>query len=225
MEKQDNQVYQGILDLIFSGKRRPGSKLVEEQLAGELGVSRVPVRESLAKLVGQGILVGGGKGGSVRIRDYTPDDVRQLYEYREVLEGVAARAAAQMASSTDIARLEIICQQAAMEIEACHDKRWQELDQHFHFALADASHNRRVIPQLRMLVTECRYLFFVYPHPAADSQQGSQHLKRVHSDHAALVELIKSRNFEAAEARARADMRKSAEKVLRLMIAEDLNLA
>ena len=224
MKKQESPVYNGVLDLVFNGQREPGTKLVEEQLAAELGVSRVPIRESLAKLVGQGILVGGGKGGSVRIRDYTPDDVRQLYEFREVLEGVAARAAAQMASSTDIARLEIICQQAAMEVDECHDKRWQELDQHFHFALADASHNRRVIPQLRMLVTECRYVFFVYPHPTTEPNRLGEHLKRVHGDHLALLELIKTRDAEGAEARARADMKKSAEKVLRIMIAGDLKL-
>lgn len=225
MNKQDNHVYQGILDLIFCGDRTPGSKLVEEQLAGELGVSRVPVRESLAKLVGQGILVGGGKGESVRIRDYSPDDVRHLYEYREVLEGVAARAAAQVASATDIARLEIICQQAASEIHDCHARRWQDLDQHFHFALADASHNRRVIPQMRMLVTECRYVFFVFPHPSTDSQHGIEHLQNVQEGHLTLLELIKSRDADGAENKARADMRKSAEKVQNLLIAGDLNLA
>ncbi len=225
MKKKDDRVYQGILDLVFCGDRKPGSKLVEEQLAGELGVSRVPVRESLKRLVGQGILVGGGKGESVRIRDYSPDDVRHLYEYREVLEGVAARAAAQVASATDIARLEIICQQAASEIPDCHDLRWQELDQHFHFALADASHNRRIIPQLRMLVTECRYVFFVFPHPSTDSQHSAEHLNRVHGDHMALLELIKSRDSEGAEMRARTDMRKSAGIVLRLMIAGDLKLS
>ncbi len=224
MRKKDDHVYQGILDLVFGGDRKPGSKLVEEQLASELGVSRVPVRESLARLVGQGILLGGGKGESVRIRDYSADDVRQLYEYREVLEGVAARAAAQVATATDIARLEIICQQAAGEIHDCNAKRWQELDQHFHFALADASHNRRIIPQLRMLITECRYLFFVFPYPTTDSNYKARSLKSIHEDHLALLELIKSHDAEAAEKRARTDMRKSAEKVLHLMIAGDLQL-
>jgi DNA-binding GntR family transcriptional regulator len=212
------------MDLIFCGDRPPGSKLVEEQLAGQLGVSRVPVRESLAKLVGQGMLVGGGKGESVRIRDYSPDDVRQLYEYREVLEGVAARAAAQVASATDIARLEIICKQAAQEIPDCHDQRWQELDQYFHFALADASHNRRIIPQLRMLVTECRYVFFVFPHPSPDSQHGTEHLQSVQQEHLGLLELIKSHDAHGAENRARSDMRNAAQRVMRLMIEGDLNL-
>ena len=224
MKKQDNRVYQGILDLVFSGGRAPGSKLVEEQLAAELGVSRVPVRESLARLVGQGTLVGGGKGSSVRIRDYTLDDVRQLYEYREVLEGVAARAAAQVATATDLARLEIICQQAAAEISDCHEKRWQDLDQHFHFALADASHNRRIISQLRMLVTECQYVFFVYPYPGSDSLQSAEYLNSVYEDHLALFEFIRSRDAENAEEKARGDMRKSAERILQWMIAGDLKL-
>ncbi len=222
MNKRNNRVYQGILDLVFCGDRAPGSKLVEEQLAAELGVSRVPVRESLAKLVGQGILIGGGKGESVRIRDYSPDDVRHLYEYREALEGVAARAAAQVASATDIARLEIICQKAASEIEECHNESWQDLDQKFHFALADASHNRRVIPQLRMLVTECRYMFFVYTHPLAETERGAEHLKGVHCDHVELVELIKARDAEGAEQKAKNDMRKSADRAIKIMLTGDL---
>ena len=218
MPKQETPVYRGILDLIFCGDRVPGSKLIEEHLASELGVSRVPVRESLARLVGQGVLVGGKRGEGVRIRDYSADDVRQLYEYREVLEGVSARAAAQMASPTDIARLEIICQQAAECLHGHDHERWNELEQQFHFALADASHNRRVAPQLKLLVQECRYIFFGYASPPADSEKSLRFLEKNRRGHIALVDLIKARDADGAEQLIRTDMRESAGRVVHLML-------
>ena len=98
MKAKSNAIYDRVVDMIFCGRFAPGAKLVEEELAAALGVSRVPVRETLAKLVGQGLLGGGGKGQGVA-REYTVEEVRQ-YEYREALEGRRA-AAERGATATD----------------------------------------------------------------------------------------------------------------------------
>ena len=116
-KQADGPVYDRLVNMIFHGRFAPGDKLVEEELAAALGVSRVPIRETLAKLVGQGLLVGGSRGQGVRMREYGIEEVRQLYEYREPLEGIAAAAAARRATSSDLTRMEIICQQAEREID------------------------------------------------------------------------------------------------------------
>jgi DNA-binding GntR family transcriptional regulator len=230
MKAKSNAIYDRVVDMIFCGRFAPGAKLVEEELASALGVSRVPVRETLAKLVGQGLLVGGGKGQGVRLREYTVEEVRQLYEYREALEGVAAAAAARGATATDLTRMEIICEQAEKEIADVSSRKWPDLDYHFHLALAEAGHNSRISYQLRLLVTECRYLFFIYPHPSHVSQLKTQpkdaaaYLRSVQADHLKLLELVKAKNPDEAEHKARADMRKSAERMARLMITGSLQL-
>lgn len=224
--RNDAPVYDRVVSMIFHGRFSPGDKLVEEQLATELGVSRVPIRETLAKLVGQGLLVGGNPGQGVRMREYGIEEVRQLYEYREALEGVAAAAAARHATSTDLTRMEIICSQTNGEIDTLSPERWAELDYHFHMALAKASHNERIIGQMKLLLTECRYLFFIYPHPSRQEsapEDAVAHLRSVHEDHLELLELIRSQVPEEAERKARADMRKSADRFARLIITGSLS--
>lgn len=78
---------------ISSGHVQPGARVVETQLAARLGVSRIPVREALGRLRGQGLLVSDGHGRGMRLRQYSLDDITNFYDYREMLEGGAARAA------------------------------------------------------------------------------------------------------------------------------------
>ena len=219
--RNDAPVYDRVVKMIFHGRYAPGDKLVEEQLATELGVSRVPIRETLSKLVGQGLLVGGNRGQGVRMRRYGMEEVRQLYEYREPLEGVAAAAAARRATSTDLTQMEMICDQAQGEIDTLSPERWPDLDYHFHMALAEASHNERIIGQMKLLLTECRYLFFIHPHPSqrkATLEEGVAQLRDSHEDHMQLLELVRSQAPEEAERKERADMRKSADRFARLIV-------
>ena len=102
------------------------------------------------------------------------------------------------------------------------------MDYHFHLALAEASHNIRVIYQLKLLVTECRYLFFVYPHRShtdsiqSRAEEAMVYLRSIQADHCKLLELVKAGASEEAERKARGDMRKSAERLVRLMITGNL---
>ena len=71
------------------------------QLSDQLGVSRIPICETLERLAARGALVGEQNGKGVRIRQYMAEEVHRLYEYRELLEGGAVRAT----TDIDIARL------------------------------------------------------------------------------------------------------------------------
>ena len=117
MSKKSGDVYDRLSDLIFSGEYEMGSSLAERNLATRLGVSRIPVREMLVRLVAQGTLEGGGRGEGVRMRRYTADEIRQLYDYRAIIEGGVARSAAMSASQADILRLSIICEEMENVLE------------------------------------------------------------------------------------------------------------
>jgi len=97
-----------IRQAILEGGLEPGSRLKEEELARELGISRTPVREALLMLQAEGLIVTTpNRGASVRIHD--ADDLRDLYQLRALLEGYAARLATARISDEEIDRLRESC--------------------------------------------------------------------------------------------------------------------
>lgn len=228
MSTNDNKsIYERVTQRIFSGELEPGSKVIEQDLANELGVSRIPIRESLGKLVGQGLLVGEKGGRGVRMRKYTIEEIRQIYEARGAIEAGVARAAARAATDSDIARLNLICNQAESEVGNYGSKRWAELDHAFHSALADASHNERLAHILKLMLTECHYIFYVYPGrtrtPAPSREEASAYMRHVLDDeHRSLMKLIVAGDAEAAGEKAREDMEKSNLTLTELQVQRDL---
>jgi DNA-binding GntR family transcriptional regulator len=73
---------------ITSGEYRPGSHLGEEELAGRLGVSRGTVREALRHLQQDGLVTAGARG-MLRVNSLSPEEIRDLFEVRGALEGLA----------------------------------------------------------------------------------------------------------------------------------------
>jgi DNA-binding GntR family transcriptional regulator len=76
---------------ILSGRTDPGERLVEEQLTKRLGISRAPLREAMRLLAQQGLVEHIPRRG-VRVATLSDDDVRELYEVRDVLERHAVAA-------------------------------------------------------------------------------------------------------------------------------------
>ena len=226
---EESPVYDRLVKLVFSGKTTPGSKLVERDLARELGVSRIPVRESLAKMVAQGLLVGGEKWQGARLRSYDSEEIRQLYEYRETLEGGIARASANSRTPGDIDRLRRICDQIEKEVGNYGSERWAQLDHRFHLALAESCRNERLLHSARLLLTECFYVFYLYParqgRPAPAHDDAVAYMAGIAKDHRRLVDLVAAGDGDEAEREARSHMRKSGRRAERAIIDQDLGIA
>jgi DNA-binding GntR family transcriptional regulator len=73
---------------ITSGEYRPGDHLGEEELAGRLGVSRGTVREALRHLQQEGLVTAGARG-MLRVHSLSPAEIRELFQVRGALEGLA----------------------------------------------------------------------------------------------------------------------------------------
>lgn len=84
------KVYEYLKSTILSGRFNPGKRLTEEHLAKEIGVSRTPVREALHKLELEGLIKPLETRGFIVSRD-SKDEVEELFEIREILEGYALR--------------------------------------------------------------------------------------------------------------------------------------
>lgn len=103
-EPESERVTRQLRDEIISGHRPPGSKLVERDLAADLGVSRVPIRDALRALVSEGLVTPRPRTWAV-VRTFTPADVQDLHEIRSAIEVLAFRLAAQRWDEEGLARL------------------------------------------------------------------------------------------------------------------------
>jgi DNA-binding GntR family transcriptional regulator len=97
-------VYEEVRQAVIELKLKPGEALREATIAEQLGVSKTPVREALARLEQEGLVETTSFKGAV-VSGYSPEDLQEIYELRELLEGAAARAAATSASDETLKRL------------------------------------------------------------------------------------------------------------------------
>ncbi|MYT69007.1 MULTISPECIES: GntR family transcriptional regulator [unclassified Streptomyces] len=99
-----DRAYDTLRRRIVEAQLQPGERLVERDLAAELAVSRIPLREALRRLEAEGLVVLVPRRGAL-VSPFTPSDVRDLFDVRESLESLAARLAAERADADGLARL------------------------------------------------------------------------------------------------------------------------
>src|SRR5262245_13152668 len=138
-------VYESLRDAISDGRIAGRERVREEEVARNLGVSRTPVREALQRLQQRGLLSFGPTRGFV-VAQLSHQQVVELYAMREILEGSAARFAAQHATPEEIATLYQLQEQlrTAEGDEMLH----KHLDRRFHQAIYEAAHNRYLTQML-----------------------------------------------------------------------------
>jgi len=117
------KVYEYLKSAILSGRFHPGSRLAEEHLAKEAGVSRTPVREALHKLELEGLIKPLETRGFIVSRD-SKEEVEELFEIRAILEGHALRIISQKISDPDVEKLSGFIEKAE---EALRKRRIDEV--------------------------------------------------------------------------------------------------
>ncbi|QBY01609.1 GntR family transcriptional regulator [Rhodophyticola sp. CCM32] len=179
--------YDLILEAIDMGVYRPGSRLVESELAERFGVSRTPIREALQRLETQSLLMRDGRSLFVAALNHA--QMTELYAVRTELEGLAARLAAQHAAEEEIRVLRDM-------VEADRDlldkpDALSRANRRFHKQLHLASHNRFLVQQLDLLH---RSMALMATTSLAAEGRGDNAL----SEHAAIVQAIADRDGERA---------------------------
>ena len=130
------QVYQRLLYAICAGELAPGARLTQEDLAATLDVSRQPVLQALRLLKKEGFVSDAGRRG-LRVAPLEAQAITQVYEVRAVLDGLAARRAAQAKAQLDPTILREGRQAAAGQ----HIGAMIDADMHFHHLIYAASGN------------------------------------------------------------------------------------
>ncbi len=134
--------------LILTGEYGPEARLIEEQLAERLGVSRTPIRQALTMLEAEGLVELAPNRGAT-VCSFSVEDVWDIYDLRAVLEGHAARRAAGRIREEELARL----RELVLEMDGLpghHEDHEEEirtlvaLNQEFHGTIVEASRNKRL---------------------------------------------------------------------------------
>ncbi|MHB1593542.1 MAG: GntR family transcriptional regulator [Streptosporangiaceae bacterium] len=131
----------------------PGQPLNQDELARKFGVSRIPLREALRTLVGEGLVIMQPGAGAVVI-ELHPDELVELFELRLALEPPLAAAAVNKVSPADLAELEAVV--AQMELHAESDVNlWATQHHGFHrriLEMAGRRHTLRLVTQVMSMV-------------------------------------------------------------------------
>jgi DNA-binding GntR family transcriptional regulator len=144
---------------VLSGEIPAGTRLRQESLAAEFGVSRTPVREALRKLQASGLVEVQPRRGAI-VRVPSPRDVREAYEVRAELEGLAAELAATRIRDDEVRRLreaQALFRHSVASLLAWRKRRqpgeeppaeahteWMEANDLFHLAIQEAAGNARL---------------------------------------------------------------------------------
>ena len=200
-------VFRSLCAALQGGSYRAGDRLREEEVAQRHNVSRTPVREALGRLAARGFVEpAGGRGLIVRSLDTA--EVLELYAMREILEGAAARLAAEHASVPEIDALRDI--EAAFTDAADDAAEMARLNRAFHEAICRAARNRYLDNASRELQDWIALLgattFSVGGRPSTS-----------HKEHLAIIGAIAARDGDKAEKLARAHIREALRCRLKLM--------
>jgi len=175
-----HQSYEIIRDKILNGELPGGTKIVEEKVAAELGVSRTPIRESIRKLEQEGLIV------NKRVVKPTEKDLRNMFQVRILLEGFSAKCAASYLKEDELESLyncvEIGRKGTVEEIMRANER--------FHEIIVNASNNPvmiDIIDRMQSTIYLFRKTVVFYNRP---------HLIDEHEE---IYEAIKARDGEKAE--------------------------
>jgi DNA-binding GntR family transcriptional regulator len=185
-------------------------------LAGELGVSRTPVREALSRLAQDGLLEN-GRGKGYYVADLDAKQVADLYALREVLEAHAARLAAERITAQDIKDLAGVL--ATIDhLIADPSKRGEEIriGLKIHEIIARASGDVFLYETMARLLN--RMHLFIWMDTLHEDAETAEQTRREHRD---LVGYIQSGKAEQAEQLVRTHIRTGKEGILRVLAARD----
>lgn len=143
-----------IVDLTY----QPGERLVERDLAAELQVSRIPLREALQVLQNEGLVVVVPRRGAI-VAPFTADDVRDLFDVRESLEVLAVRLAATRADETGLGRLRAQIEQAQAAVARQDDPGTAAANSGFHRVLVEVAANPLLTAMAGPLAARTQWLF------------------------------------------------------------------
>lgn len=200
-------VYKALQEDIIEGRLSPGQRLVERELMEKFGVSKTPVREALVRLKQDGLIDGALHQGVSVIRISRKDAV-EIYDLREILEGMAAKKVAEKITPDNAEKLDSIIQLFEKHGRKNDLKAYAQLDVKFHDLIGVLSNNQRLYQMVRRIYHQSRILLRTSLNLPIRGPEVSL------GEHKKVVEAIVNKNPSLAEKMAREHIKNTREAVL-----------
>lgn len=198
-----SMAYGELRQAILSGRLAPGSHVTVRPLCEEFGLSATPVKAALTALEREGFLVLHPHRGFF-VPEVDRDDMQELYELREVLDGIAARRAAALPTRDALVeRLTGLVAAQAAEVEAGNLSGYSDLDGQFHQEILAAAGSRRLQHVAENMIGQLRL-------GRATSARVPGRPSAALTEHREIVAAIAAGQHQQAERLARRHVRKSA---------------
>jgi len=194
----EEEAYGFILHKIRMGTFRAGDRLIPEDIATDIGTSRMPVRDAFRRLASEGLLLIRPNRGAV-VRGLNVKEMEEVFNMRSVLEGLAARVASRSISEAQISELERLLD--LMEQGESDVSEWITAHRNFHEYLCRMSASPRLIAQIEALhavVEPHMRLWLEFAHKPMTSRE--DHMTVVHALRAGDPQLIEAAVREHIEA-------------------------
>ena len=179
-----------LMEWIMEGKLMMGDKLNTEELANQLGVSRMPIREALSTLAKKGLAESIPYAGT-RLVVLTQEDVRQIYIARKALESVVARYACEKITEEGLERLEEIHEkyQKVVRKEKLDAVEVYQQNRLFHFSIYKESGLNRLCTMIESLWDNLSFFKLVYGQKLLDATESKE---RLIAEHQSYLEALKA---------------------------------
>lgn len=205
-ENLDHKVYKRLKSMILERKLEPGTKIYQDRLAHQLGISRTPLVNALKKLEQERLITNIPRRGFY-VRRFSKQEMIHIFELREVLEGLAARRASLYISDGQIKTLNGFFKGLKISNEPKDLKRYADEDRKFHYFLMMMGGS----DLLSGILETYNILTFSYQ---GGFQAGLvRPPKETIHEHLAIIEAIAQRNPNKAEELARLHLKISGKKL------------
>ena len=186
-ELESARVARVLRDDILLGRRMPGSRLVERDIAAELKVSRLPVREAIRSLVTEGIVVSRPRTWAI-VREFTRDDVREFAEVRSAIETLLFVYATERHDEAGLEQLRLLVEREERAAREGDVDAAREAAGNFHEYMAVLAGNDMLTELVSVFATRLRWVFGAH-----------DDLPEMAASHRELYEAIASRDVELVE--------------------------
>ncbi len=185
------KILETIRDAILKGSLKPGERVSEPDLADRFGISRTPIREAFRQLESEGYLQVVPRKGAV-VASLSERDIEEFYAIKILLEGFAARMAAENISEKDIERLEVINDRLWQIAKEGDVKNFFRVHNEFHEVFIKAAGNEKLYEMITQLVMRFKRLRL-----ASLSQPGRMEISA--EEHRNMIEAFRRRDGDRAE--------------------------
>jgi DNA-binding GntR family transcriptional regulator len=152
------RVYEYVVNGIREGRYQPAMKLSDRDIARELDIGHMTVREAMGKLAEHGWIERIPNRGAF-VRKFSPQDVKDTYMLREIMEGVAIRELAEHATEEDIQKLRRCCEMINASSQNRNIKEYQKADLAFHRMSVEFTQNKRLCELFDALILQGHLAF------------------------------------------------------------------